>query len=409
MGKKKCPECPPEGAPGWMVTYGDLMTLLLCFFVLLFSFSTISQKKFESLKESMRGAFGALSGQSTTMGTGVARKPPTETDKSFDQAVSKLLVQIKQKPPKERLEILEAALLKANEALRMVSVEKSDVVSLVDELENPAARKSGSPNNTSTVQEQVEEREKPRNRPEKLELSGATDRRKEQDEMTMIQMYPQKASGENIADPLRSDATKTDVAPGRDHNLEENTGQQKQQDKLTGKMKPKKRSMDKVNRRAEDKDYASFREPKLKDTIREFVTLSGMVRETYSDANVAVLQLNDELLFEKNSVELREQAKEVVFKMFMDFYKKDSNAVFQIEGHTDRDFTPSIKYPTVWHIAAARANAILKFLLDESDRFEPDRFSVVSFGSYQPKYRYRKGQKRLQGNSRLEVRMFQKP
>jgi len=31
----ECPKCPPEGLPAWMGTFADLMSLLMCFFVLL--------------------------------------------------------------------------------------------------------------------------------------------------------------------------------------------------------------------------------------------------------------------------------------------------------------------------------------------------------------------------------------
>ncbi|MCP4248214.1 MAG: OmpA family protein [bacterium] len=47
------------GAPEWMVTYGDMMTLLLCFFVLLVAMSEIKQEdKFLQVVESIRKAFG---------------------------------------------------------------------------------------------------------------------------------------------------------------------------------------------------------------------------------------------------------------------------------------------------------------------------------------------------------------
>ena len=51
-----------EGAeiPGWVVTYGDMMSLLLCFFVLLLSFSTISEEAFNQALMSLQGAFGVL-------------------------------------------------------------------------------------------------------------------------------------------------------------------------------------------------------------------------------------------------------------------------------------------------------------------------------------------------------------
>ncbi len=48
------------GAPAWMATYGDLVTLLLCFFILLFSMSTIDNHKFKAIIISMQGSLGVL-------------------------------------------------------------------------------------------------------------------------------------------------------------------------------------------------------------------------------------------------------------------------------------------------------------------------------------------------------------
>ena len=48
------------GAPEWMVTYGDMMTLLLCFFVIIVSMSEIKKdEKFLQVLESIRSAFGS--------------------------------------------------------------------------------------------------------------------------------------------------------------------------------------------------------------------------------------------------------------------------------------------------------------------------------------------------------------
>lgn len=61
MGKK-C-KCPPEGAPEWMVTYGDMVTLLLCFFVLIVSFSEIKKEdQFQAVVEEIKKAFGLKGG-----------------------------------------------------------------------------------------------------------------------------------------------------------------------------------------------------------------------------------------------------------------------------------------------------------------------------------------------------------
>jgi len=53
----QCEECIP-GLPAWMGTFADLMSLLMCFFVLLLSFSEMDVLKFKRLAGSMREAFG---------------------------------------------------------------------------------------------------------------------------------------------------------------------------------------------------------------------------------------------------------------------------------------------------------------------------------------------------------------
>jgi chemotaxis protein MotB len=47
-----------EGAPAWVVTFGDLMSLLLCFFVLMLSFSEMDKAKYKEVSGSLAKAFG---------------------------------------------------------------------------------------------------------------------------------------------------------------------------------------------------------------------------------------------------------------------------------------------------------------------------------------------------------------
>mgnify|MGYP003380730905 CR=1 FL=1 len=48
----------PTGAPPWMATFADLMSLLMCFFVLLLSFSEMDVQKYKQVAGSMKNAFG---------------------------------------------------------------------------------------------------------------------------------------------------------------------------------------------------------------------------------------------------------------------------------------------------------------------------------------------------------------
>ena len=47
-----------EGVPTWIVTFADLMALLLCMFVLLLSFASMDINRYRSIADSMKEAFG---------------------------------------------------------------------------------------------------------------------------------------------------------------------------------------------------------------------------------------------------------------------------------------------------------------------------------------------------------------
>ena len=62
MARKKKKAEGGVGAPLWLATYGDMVTLILCFFVLLYSMSSLDAQKFEQLAESMQKAFNIQPG-----------------------------------------------------------------------------------------------------------------------------------------------------------------------------------------------------------------------------------------------------------------------------------------------------------------------------------------------------------
>ena len=61
--KEKQEENQEPSAPFWMVTYSDMVTLLLTFFILLLSFAELDEIKFEEAAHSLKGALGVLAGQ----------------------------------------------------------------------------------------------------------------------------------------------------------------------------------------------------------------------------------------------------------------------------------------------------------------------------------------------------------
>ena len=68
MARRK--EDPPKGSPAWMNTFADLMNLLLCFFVMLFSMSSVNEEKFEKVIASFQSTFSILPGGGASIGEG---------------------------------------------------------------------------------------------------------------------------------------------------------------------------------------------------------------------------------------------------------------------------------------------------------------------------------------------------
>jgi len=82
------PASPPEeceeGAPEWVVTFGDMMSLLLCFFILLLSFSETDAAKYKEVAGSLEKAFGVQKIEkfmNRPLGVGMKMVP-----RDFDQA-----------------------------------------------------------------------------------------------------------------------------------------------------------------------------------------------------------------------------------------------------------------------------------------------------------------------------------
>lgn len=73
MAKKKKEEfsLPPGTPEPWMATFSDLMTLLMCFFVMLFSMSSIDAAKFEEVAQSFQQTISIFKGGAMAIGDGV--------------------------------------------------------------------------------------------------------------------------------------------------------------------------------------------------------------------------------------------------------------------------------------------------------------------------------------------------
>ena len=70
MARKKKQDAPAPGSPAWMATFSDLMNLLLCFFVLLFSMSSVDTAKFNEMAQSFASTFSVFKAGGAFFGDG---------------------------------------------------------------------------------------------------------------------------------------------------------------------------------------------------------------------------------------------------------------------------------------------------------------------------------------------------
>lgn len=117
---KKAEECPPKGAPAYMTTYGDLMTLLLTFFVLLLSFSSMREAKFRRAIGSLKGALGVLPNEQSIVEPQII--PIPQMTNLQESEISETIVEMQEA----------SADMDISEAIKLETVEDGILITLSD-------------------------------------------------------------------------------------------------------------------------------------------------------------------------------------------------------------------------------------------------------------------------------------
>ena len=121
MAKRK-PDEPKKGAPEWQTTFGDLMNLLLCFFVLLFAMSSIDEDKQEQIIASFNNMFSVFDGGATAIGDGMLISNGVSQLNELDQYINST------GKMDEKGEIVDEDLANAQERLEEAQLEESEAL-----------------------------------------------------------------------------------------------------------------------------------------------------------------------------------------------------------------------------------------------------------------------------------------
>ncbi|MCH7681344.1 flagellar motor protein MotB [candidate division KSB1 bacterium] len=105
--EKKKPEEEDDApsSPAWMATFADMMTLLMCFFILILSFSSIELDKFKMAMGSLQGALGTLGVQKKLLPDQSWFSPNTQnTDQIKENSILDHIEKMREQIKKEGLE-----------------------------------------------------------------------------------------------------------------------------------------------------------------------------------------------------------------------------------------------------------------------------------------------------------------
>ena len=129
MAKRKA-EDPPKGSPAWMATFSDLMNLLLCFFVLLFSMSSVDANKWEEVVVSMTSAFSVFDVGFSAIGDGSLVGVGTTQLSNLDEYYSSL----GQKSEETGEDLRASGKSEIDDAVKNMLVSKGVEEDIIDEL-----------------------------------------------------------------------------------------------------------------------------------------------------------------------------------------------------------------------------------------------------------------------------------
>ncbi len=122
-----------KGSPGWMATFADLVTLLMCFFVLLFAMSTTQQETYKELVKSLRSALGAQAVPESGTREGLTMHAVPSEEPSENQQIDELGGMIEKEMEEIVSEVRELVLFnKLGGEVSVTKTEEGVVITLSD-------------------------------------------------------------------------------------------------------------------------------------------------------------------------------------------------------------------------------------------------------------------------------------
>ncbi|MEK6646448.1 MAG: OmpA family protein [Candidatus Firestonebacteria bacterium] len=114
-------------------------------------------------------------------------------------------------------------------------------------------------------------------------------------------------------------------------------------------------------------------EEKLSGDVKQEITEEGL--------KITFLEKGEKALFESGKAQIRQEAKEVLDKIYGVLAKVENEIV--VEGHTDNIPISTTEFKSNWELSTARATSVVRYLIEEK-KFPPAHISAIGYGEYRP-------------------------
>lgn len=345
-----CPKC-EEGLPPWLATFADLMSLLMCFFVLLLSFAEVDAQRFKKMAESMKDAFGVqreVPVLDVVMGTSVIKQEFSPSAVSEPSPID----EVRQQTTDIEKELLDVADEKKSEGddtnelsakLEQLQEKLEEAEKVIKELVDPEKLAELE----KAIQELKAELEKT-----KQELQAKIDKLLEKIETMEKVIEEQRAELEQEADPeklaefekamqeLKEELEK--IAPDQQSELDAT-----EQEKL---------------------EMAQAR--KVQEEIQQQTNeLKGILKDEIADGLVTVENLEDKIIiriqekgsFTSGSADFNPGFLDVVDRISDALVRSSGRIV--VAGHTDNIPIYTSRFRSNWELSSARAVSVVHALM----------------------------------------------
>lgn len=341
------------GAPAWVMTFADLMSLLMCFFVLLLSFSEMDLLKFKQIAGSMKNAFGVqreIKANEAPKGTSIIAQEFTP-----GRPTPTLIKEIRQTTideTKQTVEFTDA----------MTEEQKKESIDAAEDSEGSGVEAIQRHQQQEIVEESTkDETHEVKNNDKKSDAERLAELEKEVSEMDM---------GKDVAEKLKQEEVKNNDKKSDAERLAE-------LEKEVSEMDMEKDIAEKLKQEQEEKTITDAH--KLLKTLEPEIAQGLIAINT--QGNRILLRINEKGSFPSGS--------SIVKQSFIPVLNKIRKSLIDIQGriivagHTDNIPIKTARFRSNWELSSSRAVTVVHELL-ELNTIPKDRFVIEGHGDSHP-------------------------